>query len=72
MEENMHALIMLIVCVVTTSFTLGYIFFSKTPTEQPYSKVLMKRGECTKHNRISQSYRLHTVSSFKGNHKRYY
>lgn len=65
----MHALIMLIVCIITVSCTLGYILFSKTNKSENNVFVGLSNT-----NRYCVSKNLHDATkaaTFKGNHKRY-
>ena len=65
----MHALIMLIVCIITVSCTLGYILFSKTNKSENNVFVGLSNT-----NRYCVSKNLHEATkaaTFKGNHKRY-
>lgn len=65
----MHALIMLIVCIITVSCTLGYILFSKT--NKPEKNVFVGLSNT---NRYYVSKNLHDATkaaTFKGEHKKY-
>lgn len=65
----MHALVMLIICIIAVSCTLGYILFSKTPKSE--SNVFVG---CSNTNRYYVSKNLHEVHKavhFTGEHKRY-
>lgn len=65
----MHALIMLIVCIITVSCTLGYILFSKTNKSENNIFVGLSNT-----NRYYVSKNLHEATksaTFKGEHTRY-
>ena len=65
----MHALIMLIVCIITVSCTLVYILFSKTPESKNYVFVGLSNT-----NKYYVSKNLHAATkaaTFKGEHKKY-
>ena len=65
----MHALIMLIVCIITVSCTLGYILFSKTNKSEHNVFVGLSNT-----NRYYVSKNLHDATkaaTFKGDHKRF-
>ena len=67
----MHALIMLIVCIITVSCTLGYVLFSRTPDNKTESKVFIGLSNT---NRYYVSKNLHDATrsaTFKGEHKKY-
>ena len=65
----MHALVMLIVCVITVSCTLGYVLFSRTNKSDNNVFVGLSNT-----NRYYVSKNLHDATrsaTFKGEHKRY-
>ena len=65
----MYALIMLIVCIITVSCTLGYVLFSKTNKSENNVFVGLSNT-----NRYYVSKNLHDVTkaaTFKGEHKKY-
>ena len=65
----MHALIMLIVCIITVSCTLGYVLFSKTSKSENNVFVGLSNT-----NRYYVSKNLHDATksaTFKGDHKKY-
>lgn len=65
----MHALVMLIVCIITVSCTLGYILFSKTNKSENNVFVGLSNT-----NRYCVSKNLHDATkaaTFKGEHKRH-
>jgi hypothetical protein len=65
----MHALIMLIVCIITVSCTLGYVLFSKTPKSE--NNVFIGLSNT---NRYYVSKNLHDATkaaTFKCEHKRH-
>ena len=65
----MHALVMLIVCIITVSCTLGYISFSKTNKSENNVFVGLSNT-----NRYYVSKNLHDATkaaTFKGEHKKY-
>ena len=66
----MYELIMLIVCIITVSCTLGYVLFSKTQDNKTESKVFVGLSNT---NRYYVSKNLHDATksaTFKGEHKR--
>ncbi len=65
----MHALIMLIICIITVSCTLGYILFSKTNKSENNIFIGLSNT-----NRYYVSKNLHDATksaTFKGEHKKY-
>ena len=67
----MHALIMLVVCIITVSCTLGYVLFSKIPGNKSESKVFWGMSNT---NRYYVSKNIHDVTksaTFKGEHERH-
>lgn len=65
----MHALIMLIVCIITVSCTLGYVLFSRTNKHE--NNVFLGLSNT---NRYYVSNNLHEATksaTFKGEHKRH-
>lgn len=67
----MYALIMLIVCVITVSCTLGYILFSKTPTNKTEDKVFMGLSNTNRFYVSKNLYEATKSATFKGEHKRH-
>lgn len=64
----MHALIMLIVCIITVSCTLGYILFSKTNKSE--NNVFVGLSNTNRYC-VSKNLRDATkAATFKGEHKR--
>ena len=65
----MHALIMLIICLVSVCFTLGYIFFSKVDKSE--NNVFVGLSNTNKYYVSKTLHKAHQPARFKGNHKRY-
>jgi hypothetical protein len=65
----MHALIMLIVCIITVSCTLGYILFSKT--NQSENNVFVGLSNTNKYYVSKNLHDATKAATFKGEHKRH-
>lgn len=65
----MHALIMLIVCIITVSCTLGYILFSKTNKSE--SNVFVGLSNTNRYYMSKNLYEANKIAHFKGEHKKY-
>ena len=67
----MYELIMLIVCIITVSCTLGYVLFSKTPENKIESKVFMGLSNTNRYYVLKNLHNATKAVTFKGDHKRY-